>query len=321
MPKAANSWSNAKYATFGNTAFAWASSRKPNSLQRPTTTANSANQSVTKICSSVSLSLAPYRQRPDPLLSRRLAKKARESSTHSRNTTSRHSRSHSPTHLLKPPKRRNTMNSRDAAFDESLKEIIEATAAEAAAATDPPKPAVNGCTSGQSEVPDDDSNGRKKRKRGEDDACVQPANSRSNYSLHPSAVSPRSVPDQRRVHQTVPMQPPALCRKSSHHPPNALQAGNREILAFDEVVHARPSLRITMLSLPSRVTKVCIRANPGLLTHVTLTQGPARASDRPKRPAASLVLRQNARLCPLTRQVASASLRIARASEIIPGQE
>jgi len=76
------------------------------------------------------------------------------------------------------------MNSRDAAFDESLKELIEATAAEAAAATDPPKPGVNGCTSSQSEVPDDDSNGRKKRKRGEDDVCVQPANPRSNYSSH-----------------------------------------------------------------------------------------------------------------------------------------
>ena len=62
MPKAANSWCSAKYATFGNTVFAWASSRKPNSLQQPTTTVNSANQSVTKICSSVSLSLAPYRQ-------------------------------------------------------------------------------------------------------------------------------------------------------------------------------------------------------------------------------------------------------------------
>lgn len=97
------------------------------------------------------------------------------------------------------------MNSRDAAFDESLKEIIEATAAEAAAATDPPKPAVNGCISGQSELPDDDSNGRKKRKRGEDDACVQPANYRSNYSSHSSAVSPRSVPDRRQVPQTPPM--------------------------------------------------------------------------------------------------------------------
>lgn len=67
------------------------------------------------------------------------------------------------------------MNSRDAAFAEDFNEIIKATAAEAAAATDPPKPGVNGCTSGPSEVPDDDSNSRKKRKRGEDDGCVQPS--------------------------------------------------------------------------------------------------------------------------------------------------
>ena len=84
------------------------------------------------------------------------------------------------------------MNSRDAAFDESLKELIEATAAEAAAVTDPQKPGVNGCTSGQSEVPDDDSNGRKKRKRGDDDACVQPASSRSDYSSH-SLQSPQEA--------------------------------------------------------------------------------------------------------------------------------
>ncbi|KAF8556366.1 hypothetical protein OG21DRAFT_1506641 [Imleria badia] len=131
-------------------------------------------------------------------LLKRLAKKARESSTHSRNTTSRLSRSHSPTHLLKPPKRRNTMNSRDAAFDESLKELIEATAAEAAATTDPPKPSVNGCTSGQSEAPDDDSNGRKKRKRGEDDALpkkrTRSASSVSDGPDAPASVAPEELP-------------------------------------------------------------------------------------------------------------------------------
>lgn len=147
------------------------------------------------------------------------------------------------------------MNSRDAAFDESLKEIIEATAAEAAAVTDPPKPAVNGCTSGQSEVPDDDSNGRKKRKRGEDDACVHPATSRSNCSLHGSAVSPRSVPDRRRVSLIGLMQPPALYRKNHHRPRNVLQGGNH---AIDEGVHARPSLCSTMLSFPLKARKVCV---------------------------------------------------------------
>ncbi|KAH7888663.1 hypothetical protein F5I97DRAFT_2003858 [Phlebopus sp. FC_14] len=104
-------------------------------------------------------------------LFKRLAKKARQSSTHSHHTTSRLSRSHSPTHLLKPPKRRNTMNSRDAAFDESLKELIEATAAEAAAATEGLKTSVNGSVNGLVEAHDDDSGARKKRKRGEEDAA------------------------------------------------------------------------------------------------------------------------------------------------------
>lgn len=102
-------------------------------------------------------------------LFKRLAKKARQSSTHSHLTTSRLSRSHSPTHLSKPPKRRNTMNSRDAAFDESLKEIMEATAAEAAAVTEIHGASVNSADNGQTETHDDDSNGRRKRKRAEDD--------------------------------------------------------------------------------------------------------------------------------------------------------
>jgi hypothetical protein len=64
------------------------------------------------------------------------------------------------------------MNSRDAAFDESLKEIIEATAAEAAAATGPRGPSVNGSVNGHCEAHDDESSGRKKRKRGGEDASV-----------------------------------------------------------------------------------------------------------------------------------------------------
>ncbi|KAF9241624.1 hypothetical protein BU15DRAFT_44726 [Melanogaster broomeanus] len=123
-------------------------------------------------------------------LFKRMAKKARESSTHSRNTTSRLSRSHSPSHLLKPPKRRNTMNSRDAAFDESLKEIIEATAAEAAAATGPPGTGVNGSVNGHGEAHEDDSSGRKKRKRGEDDVLPKKrTRSASNASDRPEAVA------------------------------------------------------------------------------------------------------------------------------------
>jgi hypothetical protein len=65
------------------------------------------------------------------------------------------------------------MNSRDAAFDESLKEIIEATAAEAAAATEPHPTQPDGSVNGQAEnYEDPDSNNRKKRKRTEDDVLV-----------------------------------------------------------------------------------------------------------------------------------------------------
>lgn len=58
------------------------------------------------------------------------------------------------------------MNSRDAAFDESLKEIIEATAAEAAAVQDVPVEDI------LSTVPDITDNGKKKRKRVDEDKYV-----------------------------------------------------------------------------------------------------------------------------------------------------
>jgi hypothetical protein len=54
------------------------------------------------------------------------------------------------------------MNSRDAAFDESLKEIIEATAAEAAAVQDTREEA-------SAPQPDAVDHGKKKRKRTEEE--------------------------------------------------------------------------------------------------------------------------------------------------------
>jgi len=94
---------------------------------------------ITRRASQVSLALSTHHFLELNVIRRRLARRPRQTSTASRpdNSNPRVSRSHSPTQLLKAPtstKRRNTMNSRDAAFDESLKEIIEATAAEAAAA-------------------------------------------------------------------------------------------------------------------------------------------------------------------------------------------
>ena len=111
----------------------------------------------------------------DPCLPRRkLSKKARHPSASSHHNplsaASRVSRSHSPVHSSKPAKRRNTMNSRDAAFDESLKELIEATAAEAAAAQDTRSVTSNGNANGVPE-PQEESvpSNRKKRKRLDED--------------------------------------------------------------------------------------------------------------------------------------------------------
>lgn len=63
------------------------------------------------------------------------------------------------------------MNSRDAAFDESLKEIIEATAAEAAAAHDTVSVASTGNRDGLDEDMEPGPS-RKKRKRTEEDTYV-----------------------------------------------------------------------------------------------------------------------------------------------------
>ena len=108
---------------------------------------------------------------------RKLAKRPRHSSTNSHAPASRVSRSHSPIHAKQPSKRRNTMNSRDAAFDESIKEIIEASAAEAAAAQGLANPATNDNSNGNSnssrtepeEEIENAPGNRKKRKRTEDD--------------------------------------------------------------------------------------------------------------------------------------------------------
>ncbi|KAH7914154.1 hypothetical protein BJ138DRAFT_1080223 [Hygrophoropsis aurantiaca] len=144
-------------------------------------------------------------------LFKRLSKKARQSSTNSQHTSaaaaSRLSRSHSPSHLLKPPKRRNTMNSRDAAFDESLKELMEATAAEAATvpeSTNGDTTAIEGMSievqSLQEEV-ETELSGRKKRKRTEDESIPKKrTRSTSSASDHPIAAPP--------IAPAVPLAPP-----------------------------------------------------------------------------------------------------------------
>lgn len=151
------------------------------------------------------------------------------------------------------------MNSRDAAFAEDLNEVIKATAAEAATVPDPLKSATNGCTSGPNEIPDDESSSRKKRKRAEDEECVQRAkhfDPRSHYST----ALPRSVLDRHRVPRMLLMHLLVLHLKRHHRLPSALQVRNRETHAADAVVHARPPLPTMMLLHPSKARRVCVLA-------------------------------------------------------------
>ncbi|KAH9948951.1 hypothetical protein B0H21DRAFT_689181 [Amylocystis lapponica] len=122
--------------------------------------------------------------RPDMYvdLLKKLAKRTRQSSATSHHTataagnTSRSSRSHSPTHNMKPTKRRNTMNSRDAAYEESFQALIEATAAEAAAAHETTNgQSTNGLQEGLNGHADEHEteavpNTKRKRKRSDGDA-------------------------------------------------------------------------------------------------------------------------------------------------------
>ncbi|KAI0084882.1 hypothetical protein BDY19DRAFT_987305 [Irpex rosettiformis] len=109
------------------------------------------------------------------------AKRIRQNSAASGRNVSRNSRSHSPNYSLKqPPKRRNTMNSRDAAYEQQIQALIESTAAEAdaakAAVTSPKAltvviPESKGPPDVQVE-PEIVSASRRKRKRPEDDAVT-----------------------------------------------------------------------------------------------------------------------------------------------------
>ncbi|KAF7361852.1 putative histone deacetylase complex subunit cti6 [Mycena venus] len=161
------------------------------------------------------------------------------------------SRSHSPPLLKQPSKRRNTMNSRDAAFDENLKEILETTAAEAGATHDSAAP-----TNGNGH-PDVDEDGeptppnRKKRKRTEDDA---PAKKRTRSA---------SSASDRRMDSAVPRDespPPAKVAPAPKAP--GRRRGGRKAVVHELVVSIEgeegpsillpsiPSAHMTITSVP-----------------------------------------------------------------------
>ncbi|KAI0823369.1 hypothetical protein BC628DRAFT_1325067 [Trametes gibbosa] len=151
-------------------------------------------------------------------------KRARQSSTRSHPPTTplvpnapRSSRSHSPTIFMKAPKRRNTMNSRDAAYEESVQALIEATKSEAISFDLPPRTpvsavSVNGSANGHAHPEHDTelvTNPKKKRKRIDDDAAsVKRTRSTSITSDRPplSALAREPTPQSatKAVAATVP---------------------------------------------------------------------------------------------------------------------
>ncbi|GJE92725.1 hypothetical protein PsYK624_088810 [Phanerochaete sordida] len=163
--------------------------------------------------------------KPDlyPDLLRRHGKRARGNSIASHVNNARSSRSHSPTYLIKqPPKRRNTMNSRDAMYEQEMRAIIEATAAEAAAAEAGRDPdgrepfvtspaALNGLdTKPIDTIPEPEPeivSARRKRKRTEDDSTsTKRARSASIVSDRTHVTNPH--PEASPVTTTKPPLPP-----------------------------------------------------------------------------------------------------------------
>ncbi|KAJ7647288.1 hypothetical protein FB45DRAFT_892967 [Roridomyces roridus] len=155
-------------------------------------------------------------------------KKSRRKARHSSATTvapPRQSRSHSPSLMKQPSKRRNTMNSRDAAFDENLKEILETTAAEAGAV---PDNGLNG--NGHVELEEDGEAGptnRRKRKRTEDE--TRPAKKRTRSAS--TGSDRRSVIPQEESQPAPPPPPvkPAVTAKA----PGRRRGGARKAVVQD----------------------------------------------------------------------------------------
>ena len=131
--------------------------------------------------------------------------------------------------MKQPPKRRNTMNSRDAAYEQEMQLILEATAAEAAAtAAEATKettgkeslvaspPTMNGhgpdAPREGDAVPEpepDISGARRKRKRTDDERCAAAVCALQEYTLDDGhaliAVVQRNAPGPRLSCRTEPM--------------------------------------------------------------------------------------------------------------------
>lgn len=157
-------------------------------------------------------------------LLKRLAKRPRDRHSSSNShpnpaSANRKSRSHSPTHQ-KPQKRRNTMNSRDAAYDEmEMMALLADSAAEAAAGVavqSSPSP-VNGSVNGLADVDEQAPSpaiAKKKRKRGSEDAAsIKRTRSASTTSDRPAVPKPPTedtpVATPKSISMPAPPVPPA----------------------------------------------------------------------------------------------------------------
>ncbi|KAI0245580.1 hypothetical protein BJV78DRAFT_1261820 [Lactifluus subvellereus] len=168
-------------------------------------------------------------------LLKRLAKRPRDrlpSSNSNSNATSanRKSRSHSPTHQ-KPQKRRNTMNSRDAAaYDEMMALLVEHSAAEAAAAQSPHSPvngSVNGQADGDEQVPSPITM-KKKRKRGSEDAVsIKRTRSASTTSDRPAIPKAPHEETPAPTPKSISMPAPPVPPPKSSAPRNRRGGGGR----------------------------------------------------------------------------------------------
>ncbi|KAH9167545.1 hypothetical protein EDB89DRAFT_1967822 [Lactarius sanguifluus] len=155
-------------------------------------------------------------------LLKRLAKRPRDRHSSSNShpvaaPANRNSRSHSPSHQ-KPQKRRNTMNSRDAAYDEMMALIVEHSAVEAGVATStqsPPSPingSVNGQADGDEQLPSPATAKKKRKRASEDAASIKRTRSASTTSDRPTLPKPpheeTPAPTPKSISMPAPPVPP-----------------------------------------------------------------------------------------------------------------
>ncbi|KAI3618935.1 histone deacetylase complex subunit cti6 [Moniliophthora roreri] len=169
-------------------------------------------------------------------------KRARQSSANSHHTaaptSTRLSRSHSPSYSTKQPsKRRNTMNSRDAAFDENLKEILDYSAAEAGTIPDVKSSTPNGHVPNL--LPETEESletapaNRKKRKRADNDATSVKKRTRSMSTTSDQATAPiQQPPREETPNPAKTAAPPATNQKTTAK--NKRGGGGRKSIAANQ---------------------------------------------------------------------------------------